>query len=1208
MPLVSILIEGGADEALHVLNLIKTGIPVVVLKGSGGIADLLAFAYTRIWSSITDVDSWDADHIEDFIKPLLVQKVSVQLPSMKNRLLRRNVVCDQIIECVRLSKRDHREYINILDMYDRNAHQLTNLSELLLDTLLNSSRSPGKITQEQVLKDFDLIIDWNCASVAKNLVFSQHSRNITDLFKSKFFASLTRLNREEFVDIFLSHGFQVHKFLTPSQLARLYRHIHDDDFFHSVCWETALGHSGASKQSKFFIEKDLNWLIEFCTGLEVYVNSEELHTNAQGLGNSLSAERKALILLSFWAVMQNRYKLVEVIWKHGDHPVHHALVISMFFERFSWHVLDTNLKAELKNRSKQFANYANGVLDRCYDDNITLAYNVLKESIKDWNYMTAVDLAANAQLRQFLGHICCQKWLTNLYYGHIRLRKLAWGVFTIPNMLKILLCSIFILPMFIWIRFKDYDDQDQSPEIESGDNEDEEVDVYDKIFAEPSSDAKLPEYVMESSFINTTATTAARSSGEDNKAFEMAVEVPMPRQSRNLSKSAASSTSSPSASKMFVKKQLPLWRMIFMMWSSPITKFYTSQLFYYIYLIILSISTLYPDQGNFTIDSIVCVWTLLTTVSHIRHAYVIFLKYNSISLYYRICEIVLIGSFTVLLTLTRIFHLHLYPIYTQKIINSLALVYFYYRFILIYLPISSTLGPLLYRFRLMVSVDFVNYLRIVLVIIVSNAIVMNSLEFPWKEFNWDTCSKVLHDGILTLFYGPPREITVYTQNPHDFKNETNLDPTNQTSTMQQHSPLPIYIFLFQYFIILKLIIGALLFAIFSATASKWVHDVDNIWKFQRYLLVIDFANRLSLPEPLSLFYYLYWLGYYLVRAAVWCTRSKSKQQQQQQQAKRSDTVVSHNIIAPEDCLYWRELAAEYLETEQQRQEDAKILHRSWEYTQEIAEELEYEKRLLREIKGKLFELEKNITSKQESTSVSSDLSRTTPYPGTKIARFPVPRKYISWNVNYFAYEPVSYSRQIEEYPHEVQPFVDEDILGQREEALRRLSTTTTTGHSATVLRPSPFGRNSLTLLQIPGHRWNRVELESRGILIDRRLWSDRELAEERQHPKDDEDEEEEGEQFFSAREHIVQPTEYRLEDDFLPLNPHGRTGLRGRGALQRWAVNHYVFVVVAQVERGRIERVLCERSHEHGVPQLIEVSSVRSCVSQPTASLKPSKA
>lgn len=75
------------------------------------------------------------------------------------------------------------------------------------------------------------------------------------------------------MELFLENGFQLHRFISPSKLSRLYKLIHDDNFFHTVCWETTLSKSSNSKQDAFFIENDLNWLIEFYTGLENIVDT-----------------------------------------------------------------------------------------------------------------------------------------------------------------------------------------------------------------------------------------------------------------------------------------------------------------------------------------------------------------------------------------------------------------------------------------------------------------------------------------------------------------------------------------------------------------------------------------------------------------------------------------------------------------------------------------------------------------------------------------------------------------------------------------------------------------------------------------------------------------------------------------------------------------------------------------------------------------------
>lgn len=463
--------------------------------------------------------------------------------------------------------------------------------------------------------------------------------------------------------------------------------------------------------------------------------------------NSLSAERKALTLLAIWAVMQNRYRLVEVLWKYSDHPVHLALIISMFFERLSWHVLDTNLKNELKNRSKQFASFANGVLDKCYNDNISLAYNVLREANKDWNYMTAVDIAASAQLKKFLAHPCCQKWLTSTFQGKIRIREITWGVFTIPVPIKILLCSLLIFPMYVWVRFKNDSSEDGSDgepiELE------EELDVYEEIF-----NAHMPCRRQNSTKQMTVATIPIEEDPKStticytNQGFE---DVDLKSRKQSHGKHSISHR------EVFVKKQPPLWKMIWMMWDSPITKFYTSQLFYIIFLVLISITTIYPSCGNIHYDSVVCLWALLIAISYIRHTYIMVIKYSSIAFYWKVIEIILILTFACLVAVTRVFGHYIYDLYVQKIILSVALLYFYYRMISIYLPISPTLGPLLYRFHLMITVDFVNYMRITLVILISNSIVIYALTFPYNRISQSSIKHILHHGVLSLFNGPPED-------------------------------------------------------------------------------------------------------------------------------------------------------------------------------------------------------------------------------------------------------------------------------------------------------------------------------------------------------------------------------------------------------------------------------------------------------------------
>ncbi|KFM66520.1 hypothetical protein X975_12910, partial [Stegodyphus mimosarum] len=106
----------------------------------------------------------------------------------------------------------------------------------------------------------------------------------------------------------------------------------------------------------------------------------------------------------------------------------------------------------------------------------------------------------------------------------------------------------------------------------------------------------------------------------------------------------------------------------------------------------------------------------------------------------------------------------------------------------------------------------------------------------------------------------------------------------------------------------------------------------------------------------------------------------------------------------------------------------------------------------------------NIT---ESTSrgplpVMNILSRRSPYPGTRVQRFPVPDKYVPWEVMWIAYDPVAFSQQRQDFPVILQAYVDEDILLLREK----------------------HGPQQA----VPVYSWNSVSVNPAGIGLDRQSW------------------------------------------------------------------------------------------------------------------------
>ncbi|KAM7303897.1 hypothetical protein ISCGN_013813 [Ixodes scapularis] len=155
---------------------------------------------------------------------------------------------------------------------------------------------------------------------------------------------------------------------------------------------------------------------------------------------------------------------------------------------------------------------------------------------------------------------------------------------------------------------------------------------------------------------------------------------------------------------LFLPSPPPLWEMVHLMWSAPITKFWTFQIFYIAYLALFSVAVLLPSCGNWYVDLAVCAWTALIALESVRRTLVLYKGSIRAPLALRCVEVVLMLGFVCLYALGRLAGPWpwLSP-YTVKVLLCGALLCFYYRQIAIYLPISPTLGPLLYKVRLMVS-------------------------------------------------------------------------------------------------------------------------------------------------------------------------------------------------------------------------------------------------------------------------------------------------------------------------------------------------------------------------------------------------------------------------------------------------------------------------------------------------------------------------
>ena len=1070
-PVIVLLLQGKVTQIDFILGHIKLGLPLIVFEGSGGLADLISYAYHQLTYKPEGIN--EAEYIEAVLKPQLSDKVRELHPQFLD--YKASFLTEKIFDCIRYSKQNDQQFITVLDLTDVDI-SASSLSSYLLKAVFKSEPSDVARDVTQMKKDLFLTMDWNSPTITREQVFDRDTTGKFQISHEMIYRALTRPHREEFVSLFISQGLSIHSFLDSTNILNLFRNSLEREFFRGVIWESVLGFGASSEISRRFIDSTLIILIEELTGIPTLIDSYELDWNSRGIYDERTpqeAERKAMAVLAMWAILSYRVELVKTIWRHCEQPIHVALSCSIILKKLQTYVTDLSVINEMEKHSKNFSEMAASVMTLCYESVPCRAIDLLKEKNRVWSYTALMELAAFAQNKQFLAHPSCQKYLDNIFMGYIKVKDLPYGDVTIPLWLKIILSAFLVFPMFLWIRFE--------------------------IPYENDMDEKSLE-----------------ESGSDNASKE--------EDQTNLTEK---------------KSRLSFLHKLYYFWSAPITKFWICQVFYLLFLILFSAAVIWPSCGNVFLDFFTCIWLTTIIIDSIYVTYTLNLKYTSTPLVYKCLELALMTVFLFGYVMGRIIWPYTFMApYTAKVMLCIALLYFYYRFIFIALPISSQLGPMLYRVKRMTTVDFVNYMRVTILVIISNGIVIHAVVFPDYPLNWELIRRAFFDAI-TAFFLMPIDGYVGTPNPkcirlmrHPNKMSFVGLPPETCKVgryLKPNCPNPgvwPYLFGLQYMILLRLILVVMLFALFSNTTRKLEEEGKYIWKYQRYQLVINFANRLTLPPPFSILTLIYLALKFLFYCSCNCLDRYVLKYSRLKGFSKRDKSPTKEELNENDFRFWKSLAMKHHKQQKQKKAEEITTRIRMEHINAVRDDLNKQRRALRTLEGHMNELQSliinahqylkgsdmqiSIRERLEAKNVPQIFSRMSPYPNTMIFRYPVSDNHVPWKIEWTTYDPVFYTLPKEDYPPGLRPHVDTDIERSRE----------------------------TEEFQMPNFYWNRIYHAPAGFSVDRQSW---------------------------ITDKSGQAIEYELDSIGLPKNPFGRTGLKGRGSLLRWGPNHYIYVVITQL-------------------------------------------
>ncbi|RWS30779.1 protein ced-11-like protein, partial [Leptotrombidium deliense] len=861
------------------------------------------------------------------------------------------------------------------------------------------------------------------------------------------------------------------------------------EFFVEVCCEGILGIPSSQGFPFDDLFQSLNRLISVTTGFGEFLKHDDL--TQRFFTKPVCVEQKTLAFLLIWAVFVNNLKIVSKLWPHHSMPINACLMVSAMLKNMAKYVIDISSQQQMLKISVEYGQIATKLLEEVYQVNPKRAVEFATFRSRHWSYQTAIDMAAATELYEFISHPSCQRYLTNLYFNGMHLKQSPYDIFDVPSGVKIILSAFLIFPIYLWFEFPDYI------------KEHEEELLQEKQRIKEMSKNDL---LTRIKIYGTSAMKTVSSDINIGKKYEETLKA--------LNEMAIT--------------DLSLIQKVGVLWSAPMTKYWLYHIFYVLFLLVFSYDVLLPGCSYRRLDLLIFVWITAMLMEDVRKTYVTLKKFVSFRLTTQYIEISATMIFLCIFYLGRI--IRFVPIarhtYAIRMIMSGALYLYYFRYLAMFLPISSIFGPLYYQFREIAFNDIWKFLFICSPFMIGGAIVIYVSHFPDRYIVFiDIFHRVFFSLFRTyddyMFENP----TCVADRDQPFKNQTYCRESyysNPTCNLYGFWP---YLMNLMFLILLKNVLLTLLEALANTTIS--LLDTPTIWKFQRFHSIVEFRILSPLPPPFNIVYYAFKLLTYL--CCNFCRKKKSDRYTEE--FTESDYEIKETCYRCEDSdlvYFANRISEKVVLKEKQRSEMDSTVYRLSNLAFERSQQVEYTKlqvmRLRRTVVSLysmlqnlqiVIEAAKHKLKKEES--VQQVLSRTSPYPNSIVERTAVSDKYVPWDVAWVDYDPLVFTRPKTMFPKEMNADgdINEEIFEKTPSLVRRFN-------------------------------FNGVYTDSSQKKIDRRTW---------------------------ITDNKKRPINYTL-DGIYPLNPYGRTGLAGKGSLPRWGPNHFITILVTKYSGNEFEMLV----------------------------------
>ncbi|KAM9810431.1 transient receptor potential cation channel subfamily M member 3 isoform 2-T2 [Neosynchiropus ocellatus] len=877
VPVVALIVEGGPNVISIVLEYLRDTppVPVVVCDGSGRASDILAFGHKY---------SEEGGIINESLRDQLL--VTIQKTFTYSRTQAQHLFII-LMECMK-----KKELITVFRMGSE-GHQDIDLA--ILTALLKGANASAP-------DQLSLALAWNRVDIARSQIFIYGQQWPVGSLEQAMLDALV-LDRVDFVKLLIENGVSMHRFLTLSRLEELYntRHGPSNTLYHLVR-DVKKGNLPPDYRISLI---DIGLVIEYLMGGAYRCNYTRKRFRTL-YHNLFGPKRpKALKLLGMeddmpirrgrqktkrkreeevdidlddpeinhfpfpfhelmvWAVLMKRQKMALFFWQHGEEAMAKALVACKLCKAMAHEASENDMvddiSQELNHNSREFGQLAVELLDQSYKQDEQMAMKLLTYELKNWSNATCLQLAVAAKHRDFIAHTCSQMLLTDMWMGRLRMRK--------NSGLKVIL-GLLLPPSILSLEFKNKDEmsympQDQEAYLQEKEEEEPEKPVKEK--EEEDMEFTVRSY-CEAQYNSVAMLGKVTTEASRKKDVE---EV----QNRH--------------------RLIPMGRKIYEFYNAPIVKFWFHTMAYVGYLmlfnyIVLVKMDLWPSPQEWVV--IAYIFTngiekmreiLMSEPGKLLQKVKVWLQE-----YWNITDLMAILIFSVGMVL----RLQEPPFMSYgRVIYCVNIIYWYIRLLDIF-GVNKYLGPYVMMIGKMM-IDMMYFVIIMLVVLMSFGVARQAILNPNEDPSWMLARNIFFMPYWMIYgevfadqidhmhsrrlqqrlneklwlvenylrtYGTwrtsgPFHVAQCSQNPTPCGQNITTEDGVVTLPPCKTGAWIVPAIMACYLLVANILLVNLLIAVFNNTFFEVKSISNQVWKFQRYQLIMTFHERPVLPPPLIIF-------------------------------------------------------------------------------------------------------------------------------------------------------------------------------------------------------------------------------------------------------------------------------------------------------------------------------------------------------------------